>query len=175
MERLHESICKILLNETDSLWLSRGTPREQMVQRGGNMNTQSGGYVPQQQNYGRLQPRKPMYKPPAMGQSFRQESNGTNPQFRGAVANPERVARTRRSPYSYDNLVSTGRGRVNGVQLRGLRGGRSNEPTEGPRQSSQPINRNTGNNFDPTQFAQFLNNWQHGNYNPEQHANFMNR
>lgn len=136
------------VNESDSLWLSRGTPREQMSQRGRDMGTQSGGYVPQQQNYGRYQPRRPMYKPPAMGQSFRPQE--MNPQYRGMYANQVARGRTRRSPYSYDNL-NTNR------TFRSTSQGSNSSPWSG------------------TNIGRTLNNWQQGGYDPESHAQWLNQ
>ena len=111
MKSLHESIHQVI-NETDSLWLSRMQDQEGLRQ----INSRTTPYgAPQpysQQPYGRPYGRKPAIAPPAMGraspaeQMMNRSVNDTAygrlpPQLRGRVGR-------RATPYSYDNLNSTG-------------------------------------------------------------------
>ena len=188
MESLNESIKRILLNETDSLWLSRAGTADYNPR--GQQST-SMGYNPQQQSYGRLQPRRPMYKPPAMGDRYNQQQyRGMN--VAGDTRNTSYGGRVRRSPYSYDSFI---RSNDQNNNLRSLsRSGRqdsdysSNLSGNNRRQDSDyssnltgvPFGRNfrsaTNNNSQyGDNLARQLNNWSQGGYNPEAHARFLNQ
>ena len=110
MKSLHESIHQVI-NETDSLWLSRMQDQEGLRQ----INSRTTPYgAPQpysQQPYGRPYGRKPAVAPaigrasPAeqmMNRSVNDPTGRLPPQLRGRVGR-------RATPYSYDNLNSSPR------------------------------------------------------------------
>jgi hypothetical protein len=178
MESLHESIRKVI-NESDSLWLSGMQNQEGPRQRTSrtdphvlpryidpyqsgqyrnnnnpNMSGSARGYR-QPEAYGRYQPRKPAYAPPAMGraspaeQMMNRSLNDTSygrlpPQLRG------RVGRRANQPYSYDNLNSSPM-----YGYRGIADPNTNSNSQYGQNYANWLNRGMGSGDD---IARFLNN-----------------
>ena len=152
MKSLHESIHQVI-NETDSLWLSR-MQNQQGPRQINSRTTPYGAPQPySQQPYGRPYGRKPAIAPPAMGraspaeQMMNRSLNDTAygrlpPQLRGRVGR-------RATPYSYDNLNSSPR-----YGFRGTVDPNTNSNSQYGQNYANWLNQGMGNG---DQIARFLN------------------